>query len=266
MGNIIISSDLISVADGGITAQSTASGFAKDDVMDFWHLKRRWRLNTANKSSTNPIIYFDLGAATTVTSIFLNDVNFSKVLILGHASSLTTNWAAATFSSGEVAVSVDAQVGRYKVYVPLTSFNYRWLAICVPSAASAVGSYTTKWEIGTVCILNSISTFTENMTYGYVRGAKQARIDLESASGHRERTKIGAVRWEGVLSFGHRTTTEEADLTTMNNLDIDDPLVFYENNSDTSKAYLCLRDDDYMGTQVANSVVTGSTIRLTELI
>lgn len=266
MGNIIISSDILEIATGGITAQSTASGFSAVDVMDFWHLKRRWRMNTANKSSINPIIYFDLGAATTVTSVMLNDVNFSKVVILGHASDLSTNWTAASFTSGVIAISRDAQVGRYKVYIPLTAFDYRWLAICVPSAASGVGSYTTKWEIGTVAILDSVNTFTRNMSYGYVRGAKQAKIDLESASGHRERHKIGALQWNGTLSFGHRSTTEEADLTTLNNLDIDDPLVFYENNSDTSKCYICLRDDDYMGTHMYQNLITGSTIRLTELI
>jgi hypothetical protein len=266
MGNIIFSSDLITVVDAEITAQSTSSGFSKADVMDLWHLKRRWRMNTADKSAINPIIYFDMGAAKTVTHIMLDDVNFSKVLILGHASDLSTDWTAASFSSAETTISNDAQVNRYKVIIPLTAFNYQWLAICVPSAASAVGSYTTKWEIGRVAILDSVNTFTKNMAYGYVRGAKQARLDLELSSGHRERHKIGAIQWNGTLSFSHRSTTEEADLTTLNNLDIDAPLFFYENNGDTSKCYLCLRDDDYMGTHLYANLLTGSTIRLTELI
>lgn len=266
MGNIIVSTDIIEVADAEITAQSTDSGYAKADVMDLWHLKRRWRMGTADKSSINPIIYFDMGEAKTVTHIMLDDVNFSKVVILGHASDLSTDWTAASFSSGEVAISCDAQVNRYKVVIPLTAFNYRWLAVCVPAAASAVGSYTSKWQIGRVVILDSATTFTKNMAYGYQRGSRQGYKELSLASGHRERYKIGDVQWEGILSFGHRTSAEEADLTTLANLDIDDPMVFYENNSDTSKCYLCLRDDHYMGTVKYSNLLTAQTMKFTEII
>lgn len=266
MGNIIVSTDIIEVANAEITPQSTDTGYAKADVMDLWHLKRRWRMASADKSSINPIIYFDMGAAKTVTHVMLDDVNFSKVLILGHASDLSTDWTAASFSSAETAISCDAQVNRYKVIIPLTGFNYRWLAICVPSAASAVGSYTAKWQIGRAIILDSATTFTRNFAYGYQRGARQGHKELSLVSGHRERHKIGDVQWEGILSFGHRTATEEADLTTLNNLDIDDPMVFYENNSDTSKCYLCLRDDHYMGTVVYNNLLTANTMRFTEII
>lgn len=266
MGKIIVSKDIISVANAEITAQSTASSFAKVNVMDFWHLKRRWRMDSLTKSSINPVIYFDLGSAKTIDSIILNDVNFDKVVILGHASNLSTDWTAASFSSGEISISKDAQIDRYKVYIPLTSFNYRWLAICVPSAASAVGSYTTKWEIGTVLPLDSIHTFTHNMSPEYRRGAQRAYGDIELKSGHVERVEFGEIRWTATLSFGNRTVTEEVDLTTMNNMNISEPFIFYENNSDISKVYLCLRNSDYSGTMVANNAVTGTSIQLLEMV
>lgn len=266
MANIVISNDIIEVADAEITAQSSASGFAKADVMDMWRLKRRWRMNTADKSSVNPILYFDMGAAQTVTHVMLDDVNFDKVIILGHASSLTTDWTTASFSSGEVAISCDAQVNRYKVIIPLTAFNYRWLAICVPAAASAVGSYVTKWEVGRVAILDSVTTFTRNMSYGYVRGASRQYKDTTLLSAGRERATVGEMQWSGTLSFGNRRTSDESDLTTLNNLDIGEPLIFYENMDDTSKCYICLRDDHYFGTLTQYNIVSGTTIKLVELV
>lgn len=266
MGKIIVSKDIISVANAEITAQSTANSFAKVNIMDFWHLKRRWRMDSLTKSSINPVIYFDFSSAKTIDSIVFNDVNFDKVVILGHASDLSTDWTAASFSSGEISINKDAQVDRYKVYIPLTSFNYRWLAVCVPSTASAVGSYTTKWEIGTVLPLDSIHTFTHNMSYDYTRGAQKAYSDIELKSGHIERIGLGEIRWAATLSFKDRTITEEVDLTTMNNMNIADPFVFYENDSNTSKVYLCLRNSDYSGTMVIDNVVTGTSIQLLEMI
>lgn len=266
MGNIIISNDIITVANAAITVQGTASGFAKVDMMDLWHLKRRWRMDSANKSDTNPIVRIDLSAAKTLDSIMLNDINFDKVIIKGHASDLGTDWTAASFSSGALSVSCDAQVNRYKIYAALTSFNYQYLAIIVPTAASAVGSYTSAWEIGTVVSLDSINTFTKNMGYGYQRGATRAYKEIKLASGHVERFDVGDMRWQGTLSFKVRSTSHESDLTTMNNLNIADPLVFYENNSDTSKVYLCLRNDNYIGTISHYGLVDGVTIRLEELV
>lgn len=266
MGNIVFSKDFITVANAEITAQSTATGFSKANVMDYWHLKRRWRMDSADKSSINPILYFDMGAAKTVAAIMLDDVNFSKVLILGNDTDLSTDWTAAAFTSGELTVSCDAQTGRYKIYIPLTDFNRRWIAVCVPSAASAVGDYQTKWEVGRVVLVDSVNTFTKNMAYGYERGAKRAYQDFSCASGHVERVELGELRWEGTLIFGNRTVSQESDLTTLNNLNIASPIFFYENNSDTSKCYLCLRDTDYLGTVKAGNMVTGTSIRLCELI
>lgn len=266
MSNIILTNDIIIVGDAQITAQSTATAFAKANVMNHANLKRRWRMNTLTKSGSNPVMFFDMGAAKTVTAIVLVDVNFDKVVIRGHASNLATNWAASAFSSGTISISKDAQTERYSVYIPLTLFDYQWLAILVPSTASAVGSYLTNWEIGKVVILDSGNAFTKNMAPGYSRGAERSYLELELASGHVERTSLGGMQWMGTLEFGARSTAEEADLTTLNNLDIADTLVFYENNSDTSKVYVCLRDEHYSGTYLASDIVTGNSIKLKERI
>lgn len=263
---IIIDNDLILVAGSAISVQSTADGFSKANVMIMDSLKRRWRMDSYTESDTNPVMRIDMGAAKTVEAVVLDDVNFSKVNIKGHATDLSDNWAAADFETTAQTVSCDAQTGRYKIYIPLTAFNYRWLAIIVPTASSPVGTYTSKIEIGRIALLDTATEFTKNMSYGYERGAERAYSELELKSGHTERETDGPIRWVGRLNFSHRTTTQETDLTTMNNYDIGDTLVFYENNSDTSKCYICERDTNYMGTVIANGVVTGSTIKLREKI
>ena len=266
MANIIVSKDFITTATGAITVQSTATGYDKLNVFNHSILKRRWRMDSAGTSDVNPVMYFDMSAAKTVVAVVLDDVNFNKVHILGHASDLTTDWTAASFTTGAVTISADAQTGRYKAYIPLTAFDYRWLAIVVPAAASAVGSYTTKWEIGRVGILDSVYTFTKNMGRNYQRGAIQEFSEMTQQNGHRARVKDGDIYWQGTLDFPYRTLTQEVDLTTLNNYDIDDPLVFYENGGDTSKVYFCLRDTNYFGTMDSTAGVKGMSIKLTELI
>ena len=140
MGNIIVSNDILTFADSAITVQGSAAGFAKVDLMDLWHLKRRWRMDSATKSDTNPIVRINMASAQTVDAVMLNDINFDKVIIKGHASDLGTDWTSASFSSGALSVSCDAQVSRYKIYAALTAFNYQYLAIIVPTTATAVGS------------------------------------------------------------------------------------------------------------------------------
>jgi len=81
MANIIIDNDLITVASADITVQSTATGFAKANVMNHAHLKRRWRMDGLGKSSINPIMYFYLSAQTYVSSLTHDSTN--DVLIAG---------------------------------------------------------------------------------------------------------------------------------------------------------------------------------------
>jgi len=266
---IFTSGDIITVSSANITAASTATGFAAANVMNHGSLKRRWRMDSASMSSITPVMYFDMGAAKTVSAIVLDDVNFDKCSILGHASSLSTDWSGATFATTGITISKDTQVNRYKSYIPLASFNYRFLAICIPETATAVGDYTSKWEIGRVGILDSGNEMTTNMSEGYERGAERAYEDLELKSGHVERTERGPIRWVGTLMFGKRSLTSESDLTTLNNTNISDTIIFYENNcitTDTSKVYFCLRDDNYKGTYTIHDIITGSSIRLRERI
>ncbi len=257
---IIYSNDFIEAS--AITAQSTAATFDADNIQDYWRLKRRWRMDSADKSNTNPILRIDMGAAKTVEAVFLNDGNFDEVLILGHASDLGTDWTAASFTSGIVSVIYDPVVGRYKVYVPLAAFDYRWIAICVPATASAVGPYQTKWEVGTVVLLDTVTELSKNMSYGYERGPKQDTVDTGSHSS----VATSEVYWEGTAKFKTRSVAQEAEVLALGKISMEDPMIFYENNGDTSKCYLCRRLSDYSGSQDAYNLVNGGPISFREIV
>ena len=263
---LIISDDILQINNTEITARSTATGFAKKNVMNFWHLKCRFRADDLTKSDTNYLIKFDLGSAQTVVGVMLNDINFDKACIYGHASDLGTDWSTASYDSGDISVSLDNIVNRYKAYIPLTAFNYQWLAVAVPSAASVVGTYTTKWEVGEVAILDSVTTLAKTMSYGYQRQASKAFRDIELPYGGVERVALGDnLRWAGNTIFGNRTKTQENELWTVNAMDNAKPIVFYENDGDTSKVYVCTKGD-YVGTIIANDAVIGNTITFREII
>lgn len=265
---IILSNDYLQIADTNIYARSESSGFSKVNVMDYWHLKRRFRAADLTKSAVNPLLRIDMTTAHTIVAVMLNDVNFDKVRIFGHATDLGANWAGATFDSGaDHSVSLNTQINRYNIYIPLTAFNYRWLAITTPAAASAVGSYLTYWEVGSVVLLDSVTTLSKNMAYGYKRQASKAYQDIILAHGGGERISLGDQRkWEADIVFGNRILTDETELWTIDNYNIGIPLIFYENDGDTSKVYLCLRDDAYEGTIEADNIVKGNIIRFKELI
>jgi len=263
---IILDNDLITVVNAKITVQSTATGFAKANVFNFAHLKRRWRMDTATKSNINPIMYFDLGAAKTIVAVVLDDVNFDEVVIKGHATDLGTDWTTASFTTDTITIDKDAQTNRYKTFIPLTDFNYQYLAILVPTTAQAVGDYTGNWQIGRVGLLKTATEFSKNMSYGYQRGAQRAFREVSLESGHNERESTGPIQWTGSLQFGFRRIAQETDLTTLNNMDIGETLIFYENDEDTSKVYFCLRDDNYEGTIESTGIIKGKAIRLLERI
>lgn len=267
MGNLIITNDLISVADAEITARSTAAGFEKKAVMDFWHLKRRHRADDLVKSDVNPLFRLDMGAAMTVAAILLNDINYDKVRIRGHATDLNNDWTASTFDSGDVTVSQNAWTGRYQAFIPLTAFDLRWIAVCTPAAASAVGSYLTKWETGTVVLLDSATALTVNMSYGFQEWADDGYDEVTFPGGGLERVNLrDEMRWYCQCPFGARTPTDETELKTLNRYHRAEPLVWYRNNSDTSEAYLCVRDDPYKSETQALNIVNGNTLSFKELI
>jgi hypothetical protein len=209
----------------------------------------------------------DLGATYDIDAIMLNDINFSYTRILGNSTYLSTDWSGASFNSGDIAISSDEVVDRYKVYIPLTGFNYRYLAIATPAISNAVGDYTTSWEVGSVILMQTVDELTIKTEYGYTRWATRRSEDSESIYGGIERLLLSDnLAWHGEVVFGIRRESDESECWDLNNYDPAKPMIFYENNNDTSKVYLCVRDNNYEGTQIFKDHVEGNTIQFEELI
>ena len=265
MSNIIVSGDFVDL--GTISSVSETAGYPDDNVEDYWFLKRRFRADGVPKSDASFLLKFDFGAAKSVVGVILNDVNFDTARIRADANDLGVNWVGSDFDSGaDHTVSLDERVNRYKIYIPAV-FDKQWMVVQVPAAASAVGSYQTKWEVGSVIVLATATELTHNMAWGYKRKAEKPYEDISKRSGGIERINLGDnYQWFGNAIFGRRTVAEEADLWTLNLIDLAEPMIFYENDSDTSKAYLCLRDDAYEGTLEYNDLTVGNAIRFKELV
>ncbi len=253
----IISNDFISL--GTITSRTEDASYPDGNVEDYWHLKRRFRAGDVNTNDW--LLKFDFLAAKAVVAVVLNDVNFDEVRIQGD-NEVNFN-APIQYDSGIIDIALDEMVNRHKVYIPLTGFDYQWMRIFIPASATAVGSYTTKWEVGSVVPLDTITEITKNT---YSRTSVKAYEDIELASGGRERVGLGIIGWEGTLGFDMRKESNEASLWALNNMDVSKPLIMYENDGDTSRAHLCLRDDAYEGNLVYHGVASGNTIKFRELI
>lgn len=257
MANSIITDDFIDL--GTITSRTEVAAYPDDNVEEYWHLKRRFRANDVTKNDW--LLKFDFGAAKTVAGVFLNDVNFDEVQIQGHA---TDAWGAPTYNEPLVEISLDERVNRYKVFIPITGFNLRWMRIFIPTSATAVGSYKTKWEVGSVVVLDTVPTISKN---AMMRTSSKAFRDIPLPHGGFERIELGSnLRWECDITIEQRAEVDEAEYWAINVLDSAEPLIFYENAGDTDKAYLCLRDTDYAGTRLYDGLVRGNTIRLKELV
>lgn len=251
----IVSSDFIGL--GTITSRSEDASFPDGNVGDQWHLKRRFRAGDANVNDW--LLRFDLGAAKTIEAVVLDDVNFDAVkLDFGDAS------GGADDTSGDLVVNIDTVVNRYKIiYIPTAVITRRHVEIHIPAGTSAVGSYTAKWEVGRVGVLDSVTEITKNT---YSRTSIKAFRDIDLPSGGRERVGLGEIGWEGSIGFDTRKESDEASLWALNNMDVAEPLMLYENDSVTNKVYFCLRDDAYAGELIYHGVARGNSVKFKELL
>lgn len=266
--NLIITNSWVTVPDSGITVRSASSGYDKQNVMDYWHGRQRFRAGDLIKSDTNPLMVIDFGAAQSIVAVALLGVNFDKTRIRGHASDLGTNWSTSSWNSGsDKAVSLNKTVNRYNLFLPLTAFSYRYFAIMTPAAAGAVGDYTTYWEICKVVLLTVATPLTINMDYPFQRKGPKPYKDISLLHGGGERVELGkAKRYEATITFGKRPETDEAELWTLDALDNAQPVLLYENLGDDSAVFLVLRDTDYEGTLTQHGIVEGNSIQVRECI
>jgi len=258
--SFMASSDFLDL--GTISSRTEDASFPDDNVGDYWHLKRRFRANDANVNDW--ILRFDLLAAKTIEAVVLDDVNFDEVqLDFGDVA------GGADDSSGVLTVSLDPVVNRYKViYIPAVVITRQHVEVHIPNTATAVGSYTTKWEVGRVGIMDSVTTINKKT---YSRTSEKAYKDIEFPSESGERVDLGEQRWMGTVGFGNVKETvgtgvfDETNMWLLNNMKQSDPLIFYENDADTAMVYFCTRDEGYEGTLIHRGIAQGNMVRFKEL-
>ena len=258
---IKISADLITVSSSLITVRSETTGYDRGNVNDVWHTKRRFRAAAIHNAPKWPLMSFDMGSHQTVNAVYLADVNFDTIKIVGSCSARSTDWSGSTYSTTNITVMQNKWTGRYQIWIDTTGFDYRHLGLIV-NTSNVVSGSATAWEVGSIAIMDGVTEFAENPMFGIEQETVQPYKDV----GITGRVSLGEPRWQGKLPFGVMTTDEQESAQIFNQIDMGSPLVYYENNGNTAHAYICRKNRNYSGKIITNNLVSGSIIELEELV
>ena len=218
-----------------LTVSSEDVSYPKANMLDLGHLRRHYRSSVI----TEVTIVIDFLTAKACKLAFLNDVNFTDVYIQGNA---TNTWTSPSFNQ-QYAISQDKRVQRYKLCAILTGFNYRYMRIKIPAQTPIDG--LSAFRIGSLFVTDTaLLTLSKNPSHPYEYQAPKAKPYVtEFLSGGAEKINRGDIKiWQGSFGFNYYERTAEDDLWSLDALDEDEYLIFYENMNDTSKGYLCQRD------------------------
>jgi hypothetical protein len=253
----------ISSVDGPLT------NYAAVNIFDRWHYARSYRSNTALSTllaGSGAIMTLNFGVVgQTIAAIAIFGYNANAITIQGHA---TDSWASPAYNQTFTGLAVNPKTTRMHLYKALTGFAYQYMRIFFPTSASAaIGSYTTKCEICTLCLLSSVTELVYDMDYGYGQEAEQFYKDIDLSAGHMNRISHGThKRWVGSVTFGERPTANEDELWTFGAIDVSQPFIVYENQGDEKDVYLCVRDGNVSVTRATYGTVTSNTMKLREMI
>lgn len=235
MGNFQIWEDYIELTDSMITLSSEDSNldYSKNQMLDLAHLRRHTR--TAVK--TEVTIDINFGSTKAIKAVFLNDINFTDIYIEGSTNG--TDWV----FSQQFTISKDKKVNRYKIHAALTGFYYQYMRIRITAQDPVDG--LSIFRIGTLMCTENIFTFTQNPTYPYrYRASYPEPLEVKFPDGGFEQVSQGSYKkWTGEFGFDLNVKENELELWTLDAIDITAYLVFYENNNDSSKAYLCKKKE-----------------------
>jgi hypothetical protein len=233
MGNFIFGYNQLLTASM-LTVSSEDANYPKANMLDLGHLRKHYRSTVI----TEVTIVIDFSTAKAVKLVFLNDVNFTNVYIQGNT---TDTWTSPPFSQ-QFTISQDKRVQRYKLCAVLTGFNYRYMRIRIPGQTPTDG--LSAFRIGTLFVTETTLELSRNPTPPYEYGAPKAKPQIiEFLSGTVEKVGRSDLKiWEGSFGFNSYERDDEDELWTLDAIDEDYYLIFYENLGDNSKGYLCQRD------------------------
>jgi hypothetical protein len=223
-----------------IAVSSIDSDYPSSNLKNYWSISRAARSTTIASAWT-----IDLDLLTAMAPVLcLDHCNFSSVTVHGNSSN---SWGSPAYSSSAITISMDYATGRYRAWIDCAGHSYQYWRIEI--AAQTPTDSAAYFQLGRLVVLNpaNIVTATYNIAHGYEQEALSSiainQFD-DSDYGSREVVYLSdIVQWRGKISWGTRPESGMNELWAVNRLLQRGLVVFYENRSDTSKFWLCHRDE-----------------------
>ena len=261
MSKFIFSQDYVLLTDSMLSVRAAEqAGYPKVHVADWWDLNRKFM--DGDGLANDWLLKIDFGTTQILSGLFINHTNISEVTIQGSADDTTYTDVAAS-----QVISLDSRVSRYKVFIGLSSFTYRYLRIFIPSGASKTdnGSY---WWISSIVPMASYYSLGINPSWGYTYSVSQGYAEIKKGNGSIQRVaKSDNKVFSYEMTFGiGKDTDVESTMNMLNSFNLAKPLIFYENQGNDAHAYLCVQDNSLSVRWEGPGVMSGSTLRLKEIV
>jgi hypothetical protein len=199
-------------------ASSEHASYPDDNLKIYAKTKRHWR----SVVTTNVNIVCTFSGTKNIIGIFLNDVNFTAVTIGGTAFTVTKNpWTQ-----------------RYNLYA-VKSVTGTSVTLTIASQTPVDGA--AYFRIGSIVFLDTVLTLAKNPSFPYEYGVEDNIKTNKLPSGNETDILQGGLLWKGSFGFNGMLLANVSDASTLSGLLRNQYIVFYENNGDTSMAYLCRR-------------------------
>ena len=191
--------------------------------------QRRWK---ATDVTTSTYVGLDLGAATVVVAVLIDNINVASVKVQFHTAD---SWGAPAVDSGALTVSADARDGRYKLYYEPVAVNHRYMRVV--SNTTSVTDDDTVMSVGGITLVTAKTEWSQNLQ-------PTERPERRTLGGIDDSVALAVGSRYAVLTLSGQIIETGQESTMMNLLGPageHTPLVYYENNAVTSRAYLCRR-------------------------
>lgn len=210
-------------------------------------------------TTQNFSIVIDKGSATQSVGVLIDDVNFTSAKLWhGSAADTTANLAAIT-------ITLDERTQRYRYFYDNTHSD-RYIRIYVPSGQTTTDS-TNYYRIGRVVVGTTNIELIRNIFYPYVMTAPKKYATIEFESGSEEVVNLGSYKiFQCEFGVGAMTGTEAQQWWTLDANDEDQLMVMYENEADTSKAYVVQRKGSVAMQEISHNVYSFGTYVLKEKV
>lgn len=243
MGNFIFGHTCPSFT---VSATSNATDYTCSDLANFTNLRKGWRSTTTAQQTLD----FTFSSSQAVVGVVIDDVNFTAIKIGGT----------------DYTISRDARVNRYKIYADKTATGSTFQIIVPIQTPIDSSSY---FRIGRVMFIISANKIllNQNISWPYPANAEQPYSKTTFESGGVEIIRLGDYfAFSCSMKFNYANRTTEGQILVLNTVNMNTPIVLYENNSDTSKVYVCYKEGGIEVIELTSDVVSINSFKFMEYI